>query len=220
MSGGNERRFIMKKNLFILALITAAGLSLAGCGVGNSNPASVPQNDAANSAVMEVKESESLAQQDSSQSGTNSSITETQAKEIALEDAGVNASDVTGIRVNKDWDDGRAYYDVEFYVVNKEYDYEIDSATGNITDRDFDIENDFGHYAASETDGIISRDKAIEIVLAKVSGASKDDVWIELDNDDGHQVYEGEIRYNRKEYEFELNAEDGSILEWSEEYDD
>lgn len=158
---------------------------------------------------------------DSNAAGTGSvTVTEAQAKEIALEDAGIKAEDVTGIRVNKDKDDGREVYDVEFYVDNKEYDYEIDIATGKILDKDFDIENDFKHYASGTEDGIISRDKAIEIVLKKVSGASGDDVWIELDEDDGYQVYEGEIRYNNKEYEFELNAEDGSILEWSEEYDD
>ena len=29
--------------------------------------------------------------------------------------------------------------------------------------------------------------------------------------------YEGEIYYNQTEYEFELNAQTGEVLEWSEE---
>ena len=35
--------------------------------------------------------------------------------------------------------------------------------------------------------------------------------------DDSVREYEGEIHYNGMEYEFEINAYDGTILEWDEE---
>ncbi len=106
----------MKKNL-LLSLLFVFGLTMIGCGALRSN-----MNDENNRAE----------------------ITEQQAKEIALEDAQVTKSDVNKIRIERDRDDGRQVYDIEFYVGAKEYDYEIDLYTGEILSKDLDIENDFG----------------------------------------------------------------------------
>ena len=61
------------------------------------------------------------------------------AKAIALRDAGV--SGVTFVKAKLDYDDGVRVYDIEFYKDNVEYDYEIDAATGQIREKDWDIEN-------------------------------------------------------------------------------
>ena len=53
------------------------------------------------------------------------------AKAIALNHAGISASQVVFVKVDKEYDDGRLHYDVEFYSGNKEYDYEIDAITGD-----------------------------------------------------------------------------------------
>ena len=58
--------------------------------------------------------------------GQDTAITGDEAKAAALADAGIDASEVTHIRVKKDWDDGRNIYEVEFYVGREEYDYDID----------------------------------------------------------------------------------------------
>lgn len=63
----------------------------------------------------------------------------------------------------------------------------------------------------------ISQDEAVQIALQRVSGATAQDVRIELDRDDGRYKYEGEIIYNNTEYDFEIDANSGTILEWSEE---
>ena len=65
----------------------------------------------------------------------------------------------------------------------------------------------------------VSREKAIDIALAKVAGASDNDIRIELDYDDGRYKYEGDIIYERVEYDFEIDANTGDVLEWSEERD-
>ena len=52
-------------------------------------------------------------------------------------------------------------------------------------------------------------------MLERVPGATESDVRIRLDRDDGREVYEGELYYDRTEYEFEIDASTGSFLEWS-----
>lgn len=63
----------------------------------------------------------------------------------------------------------------------------------------------------------ITQDEAVKLALDRVPGATEQDIWIELDYDDGYYKYEGDIIYNQKEYEFEIDANTGTFLEWSEE---
>lgn len=149
-------------------------------------------------------------------SAGNSLLTEEDVKKIALEDAGVEEQNVTGIRIKLDRDDRKQEYEVEFYADNKEYDYEIDAVTGEIRGKDMDIENDFYSKGSSET--VISETEAKSIALEMVPGATEDDMRMHLDYDDGRTIYEGSIIYNRTEYDFEIDAESGVILEWEEEH--
>ena len=68
-------------------------------------------------------------------------------------------------------------------------------------------------------DVAVSMDEAISIALGRVEGATEQDIRIELDYDDGRYKYEGEIIYQMREYDFEIDANTGTILEWSEERD-
>ena len=176
----------------------------------SSSPASSSPSESGSSA------SKSNAAQPSN--NTSSAITKDQAKSIALKDAGVSESATQFVWVKEDYDDGRLVYEVEFYANGTEYDYDIDQVTGRILSSDFDIEN----YSPSNNNGgngtVISVDKARSIALAKVPGASANDIRIHLDRDDGRQIYEGEIYYNRMEYEFEIDASTGTIIEWSAEH--
>ena len=60
------------------------------------------------------------------------------AKSIALGHAGVSASSVSFSKAKLDDDDGRAVYEIEFYVGNTEYDYKIDAYSGGIIEYDKD----------------------------------------------------------------------------------
>lgn len=55
-----------------------------------------------------------------------------------------------------------------------------------------------------------------------MQGATDQNIRIHMDNDDGRQIYEGDIIYNGMEYEFEIDAQSGDIIDWSSEsaYDD
>lgn len=74
-------------------------------------------------------------------------ITADRAKELALADAGVKASDATFVKVKLDWDDGRAEYEVKFYSGRVEYEYDIDAKSGAVLSRDSEVDDDWhGHW--------------------------------------------------------------------------
>ena len=138
-------------------------------------------------------------------------IGEAKAKEIALDHAGVSASKATFVHVELDWDDGRPEYEVEFYAGNKEYDYDIDARTGDIRSYDFDAE----YYAPSAgQNGLIGESKAKAIVRDRAGSDSGTFREFKLDWDDGRATYEGEYRVGWTEYEFEIDAATGTLLEW------
>ena len=68
-------------------------------------------------------------------------ITAAKAKSIALKNAGLKASQVYGMHVEKDYDDGRYVYDVEFNRGYYEYSYEIHATTGRILDKEIDYDD-------------------------------------------------------------------------------
>ncbi len=153
--------------------------------------------------------------------GSSAVIGEAKAKEIALNHAGLTSSQVSFVQAKLDWENGRQVYDVDFYSGNKEYDYEIDAATGSIVSYDFDIENytipSSGTNTGSSTGNYISREKAQQLAQAKVPNATL--VKLEFDFDDGRAIYEGELRDGRTEYEFEIDATTGSFIKWSQDWD-
>lgn len=59
-------------------------------------------------------------------------IGEETAKQLALEHAGVSESDAQSLKVEFDYDDGRAEYEVEWYVGRTEYACDVDAYTGAI----------------------------------------------------------------------------------------
>ena len=176
--------------------------------------------DSATRTVVLVTADKSAAQQGSS---TGSYSSAERAKEIALADAGVAAADAVFLRAQLDWDDGRAEYEVEFYSGNMEYDYDIDALTGAIRSSDHELENfripTSGNTNQGGTSGAaITREQAQEIALAEApSGAVV--VSCKLDWEDGRQVYEVELRSGRTEYDFEIDAQTGSIVSRDVDYD-
>lgn len=147
---------------------------------------------------------------------SSSTITEAEAKQIALDHAGVSESETERMRVKLGRDDGVQEYEVNFYVGNREYDYDINAATGEIRSYDSEIDDDY--VSSTEAAGAaISEDEARATVVARVSGASASDVRLYLERDDGRMVYEGELIYNGTEYEFQIDATTGAVLDWESE---
>ncbi|MCD8122798.1 MAG: PepSY domain-containing protein [Clostridiales bacterium] len=147
---------------------------------------------------------------------SNGSISESEAKAIALSAAGLTEDAVTFTKVKQDEEDGIPVYDIEFFTDDKnEYDFDIRIEDGAILSYEFETHG--GHQPVALGSGTISLENAIEIVLARVPGAAASDVSIRLDEHGGRQTYKGELIYNNMEYEFRLDAYSGSVLEWEAE---
>ena len=179
--------------------------------------------DSAQSDDHDDQNAAGTADQTGSNSGTQD-IGEDAALQAALEAAGISEADASRVRVSMDRDDGRVVYDVRFDVDQTEYDYEVLASDGQIVSSDVERRDDDGYddddrSRGSNADVAVSREEAIDIALAKVSGATENDIRIELDHDDGRYKYEGDIIYERVEYDFEIDANSGDVLEWSEERD-
>ncbi|MDR0416084.1 MAG: PepSY domain-containing protein, partial [Propionibacteriaceae bacterium] len=70
---------------------------------------------------------------------------------------------------------------------------------------------------ATTAEAAVTQDQAAQTALARVPGATTDNLYIHPDYDDGRATFEGTIVYNNKEYEFEINASNGRFREWEAE---
>ncbi|MCD8382454.1 MAG: PepSY domain-containing protein [Clostridiales bacterium] len=133
------------------------------------------------------------------------------AQEIALEAAGLAESEVTGMTVKQDREDGVTVYEVEFWNGTTEYDYEIDATTGAILAQSVESKD-----TGTQSGSVIGETAAKEAAFAHagVSESSVSKLKVKLDTDDGIQVYEVEFRTSSAEYEYEINATTGSIISY------
>lgn len=69
------------------------------------------------------------------------SITEAQAIEIALKNAGFSESDTAYIKSELDFDNGRYEYEIEFVVNGVEYEYTVAAADGKILKVEKEVED-------------------------------------------------------------------------------
>ncbi|MCC8027714.1 MAG: PepSY domain-containing protein [Clostridium sp.] len=145
-------------------------------------------------------------------------ITEAKALEIAYTHAGVKPEDILFSKVKLEYDDGVQEYDVNFFTQGKEYDYDILASTGEIRSYDYEVED---HAWAGQTEGSqtgpVTLVQAQQTALDRVPGADASHIRIKTDMDDGRTVYEGKIVYDNVEYEFEIDASTGTVLEWDSE---
>ena len=138
----------------------------------------------------------------------------------ALAHAGVTQAQASGIRVDRDREDGRLVYDIDFISGELEYDYEIDAATGAVIKQSreqYRGASGGGSIPASSTD--IGSDAALQAALAHAGVAQADatGVRVEREYDDGLLVYDVDFYAGSVEYDYEIAGADGTVLHSSEE---
>ena len=186
-------------------IILVACISLIGC-----NKSSTPNN----------------------QNSNNSKITMEQAQEIALKHAKLTSDQVSFIKTDTELENGIEVYNIEFSYENKEYDYKINSSNGEIVEYDSDIEDyDITQQQATKenksvtpnnqnsNNSKITVEKAKEISLKHANLKDNQVVFdkTEMDYDNGVQVYDIEFHYNNIEYNYEIDANTGNILSYSQD---
>ncbi len=160
-----------------------------------------------------------------------------EAKSIAFQDAGVAEADAKAVRVEFDYDDGIAVYEVEFRTADAKYEYDIAGKSGRILERDKDVfrkpaprkpaqpvvdNNANTEPTPPEATAYIGTEKAKEIALADagLTAAQVRYNKAKLDREDGRMVYEVEFARGQMEYEYEIDAVSGDIVKKDVEYDD
>ena len=155
------------------------------------------------------------------------------AKAVAFDKAGVKSSDVKGLVIEKEKDDGKYEYHVEFRVGSKEYDVEISAETGKVLSYDVDVDDDKKASSSSSSSTTkqeekpaeakdIGKDKAKSIALEKagVKESKVSNLVIKKEKDNGKYEYHVEFRSGNKEYDFEISAETGKILDYDVEVEE
>ena len=133
----------MKKKIMagIVALAMVSAMGLAACsGSSNTNNAANTNNTANTAATANANTNNTTNANANATAAANTNATNTAstyigeeaAKTAALAHAGFAAGDVTELTAHLDTDDATVHYDVDFKNGGKEYDYDIDAATGNV----------------------------------------------------------------------------------------
>lgn len=175
--------------------------------------------------------------QDISTKGDASSkgyIGKEKAESIARDYLGEGISDIRKTSIEMDYEDGRMIYEVEFYTSSGEHEFEIDAITGRIIDYDYDRYSHKSNKAevpapptpknedkTTDSQKFIGMDAAKSIALkhAKLAESDIRSLEVELDREDGVIIYEVEFKYKGLEYEYEINATTGEIMDWEIEKD-
>ena len=84
---------------------------------------------------------ETKKEKKSSKKAKTDTITEEEALDIALKDAGISKKDISYSEVHQDYDDGVNKYEVEFHVGSKEYNYDIAVKGGKILEHEAEIDD-------------------------------------------------------------------------------
>ena len=135
-------------------------------------------------------------------------ISDTQAKEIALEDADLTADQVTFDRIEMGTEQGASVYEIEFKTGSMEYDYDVALADGEIVEESWEIRR------PSASGNQIGEDEAKSIAV-KDAGVSEADVTFiktEIGDEDGVPVYEIEFEDQATKFDYDVAKAGGSIL--------
>ena len=131
------------------------------------------------------------------------------ARRRALKRVGVKSKNAKFTRVKLDYDDGVRTYETKFQTSNRKYEVELRASDGKILSYKMET-----RPAKKKAKQMISEARARQIALARVPGATNQHIRIKLDYDDDGVKYEGSIYYRGVEYEFEIDAYTGRIIDW------
>lgn len=155
--------------------------------------------------------------------GTINIIDSNEAKNIALNHAGVDDSSLIEFDIDLEYENGITYYEIEFETVYCEYEYDVNAQTGEIIRYEWDDSDSFTPVpATSPSPSVIGREEAKKIAFkhAGVDESLVTELEIELDRDDGILIYEVEFETADYEFEYDIDAKTGKVIEFEREKKD
>ena len=135
------------------------------------------------------------------------------AKSAALKHAGLSSATFT--KAERDSDDGRWEYELEFHTATAAYEVTVDAISGSVLD--YEKEN---LRSSSTSDIGAQAAKSAALRHAGLSEGQVQELQVEWDNENGRAVYEVEFKSGGMEYEYVIDAATGSVLEHQAEQDD
>ena len=168
------------------------------------------------------------------------------ALSAALKAAGFTKDQVKNIEIELDYEHGVMVYEVEFDRGYDEYSYDINAKTGkvvaydneingkdvefdsnpksNIDDDDDDDDDKVVNVPAKDTSNknVVGKDAAKSAALkhAGLTASQVTELSAELDRENGKLVYEVEFKSAGYEYDYEIDAANGTVLKSDKELDD
>lgn len=136
------------------------------------------------------------------------------AKSAALKHAGLSTAVFT--KAERDYDDGRLEYELEFHTDSAAYEVTVDAATGRV----LDYEKENLRSSTGSTDIGAQAAKAAALKHAGLSESQVRELQAEWDNENGRAVYEVEFKSGGMEYDYVIDAATGAVLDHEVERDD
>lgn len=136
------------------------------------------------------------------------------AKSAALKHAGLSTAVFT--KAERDYDDGRLEYELEFHTDSAAYEVTVDAISGRVLD--YEKENLRG--STGSTDIGAQAAKAAALKHAGLSESQVRELQAEWDNENGRAVYEVEFKSGGMEYDYVIDAATGAVLDHETERDD
>ncbi|MGM9637169.1 MAG: PepSY domain-containing protein [Eubacteriales bacterium] len=178
-----------------------------------------------NATTGEVLEFEKKVK-DQKESVADVTVSAETAKAVAFEDAGVkDDSIVTEFEIELDNKNSVMVYKIEFKYDGNEYEYQISATTAEIISSQKEIKDreEQNDNQESSVDSTIGKEAALAIAFGHAGvTADKDasELDIEREYNNGSVTYTVEFIFNGYEYEYEIDAVTGEILNDSKEVRD
>lgn len=131
-----------------------------------------------------------------------------------LQNTTLTAADAIVKKAKLDFDKGSYVYEIEFVLGNVEYEYEINAVTGAIIKVEVDGEDQV------DTTGTISQEEAVRIATTHAGVTATTELETKLEVEHGVVIWSVEFKSGGYEYEYEIDAKTGKILDYEKEIDD
>lgn len=219
---------MMKKSLKTLALTSFSLLTLTACGINLPSVEQLLSKDKAATPASSQVTPASTTPASSTPAAAQATVSQEDAVKSALALLGVAEDQVSNLVVTQETEDGKPVYDISFIYEEMEYDYTIDAQTGQAIEKEAEQREQTSAVAsvapaAQTADVALSSQEATEVAFAdfaQVYGVGSDAVsnlLVQASTEDGRPSYEVSFIYGAYEFDYEIDAQTGSIIGFSED---